>query len=658
MKRILKKLIVYLVCFTILTNSILVAFIKPKNVYGADIIIGAVALSEIVPYVVGAMATVTTGVMAYDFYKNNEEVIDSKIHNLNNDLQDKASNLFEVAKDKYTSLMSTVTNNIGYIENKYGATIVGDLGNSGWWELPEVNLGDDYVLHFPEGWIGENENKVITDYPWNIPHEILDNPQEYADKFFKEYEKLSEEEKEKLGGSGNNGNNFKNSNFWKKIKGYLTIGGLLGGTVSSGALLYGSHFGAFQELEEEKPHLTDDEYQSRFAQLREDIKNDNNFKDTIADLPFNISYGLTDDMIEEFNSRYPNQNINDFRIIGIDNYNTNVPNQGSKSFYFSRKGSYYTFNGYYLYPQGVINDITIDNNYTYSNNLHGSVYHFKQLSYRNNSNTMPFTTEVFTVLVPLENVNIHLFNFSYDISAYPINNTSNSKVNDLLGKYSILNLKDKKVRDIPEIIDKKIDTKVKINDLDSTVTPQQTRDIAVADKIIETALKVQQNIPTDTLPTPELLNNLAFEQVNHTYDDIVNDISTPINTPDYEDILDNTFTPDSKPDYLPNSGNPVITPSIPTDSANIDFHGLNTIDLKEIFPFCIPFDLVAILEFLNREPIAPHFVLPFVFEPLNINYTFDIDFKDYEVLSNILRSFLTVIYIVALLFKTRDLIRG
>lgn len=665
-------------CIVIFINSICISFLKPKKVYGADIVIGGIALNTIMPYVIGAFATITGGAIAYDYYKNNEAVIDWKLEDLNNEIKDKTNKISEVVTDKYTSLTSVLKNNIDYISEKYGATIENDLTKGGWWEQPDVNIGDGYILHMPEGWIGENKNNVVTDYPWNIPHEILNNPQGYADEFFKEYNKLSAEEKEKLGGGGNNGNNFKNSNFWNKIKGYLAIGSLIGGTTASGVALYGSHFGAYQELEEQKPHLTDDEYQSRFNQLKNEVINEEEPK-------------FIDDRMEEVvNSINDKQGLsltyNDLSFVYPDNFT----NLGTYSIYDNDLKSYvdkryisdfiydntstdyigcnvYDKNNYHDYSKfsfSNLNNININKSFLVGQLYQGSLDKIDYYFYHNKTGMLAVKSfypmidiDKLAKIETFNNTEFYLYDEDKPDVLYKLDTHYFKDEDNIFNGYRRLLESMKLTKETPEIINDKIPTTFKINNKVSTVTPQQTRDISVADKLVETALKIQQKIPTDTLPTPDIINEFAFDEVTKTLTDTVEDIKTPIVEPDYIDVLNDTFTPDTKPDFIPED-NPSVTPDTPINNDDINFNGINNIDLKEIFPFCIPFDLVAILEFLNREPIAPHFVLPFVFEPLGVDYTFDIDFKDYEVLSRILRSFLIVIYVVALLLKTRDLIRG
>lgn len=75
--------------------------------------------------------------------------------------------------------------------------------------------------------------------------------------------------------------------------------------------------------------------------------------------------------------------------------------------------------------------------------------------------------------------------------------------------------------------------------------------------------------------------------------------------------------PDPEPDPDPDPG---------TDESYEQY----TVDLTEIFPFCIPFDLIRFLKALDAEPVAPSFEIPFVVEALGIDMSvvFDMSFMD------------------------------
>ena len=107
--------------------------------------------------------------------------------------------------------------------------------------------------------------------------------------------------------------------------------------------------------------------------------------------------------------------------------------------------------------------------------------------------------------------------------------------------------------------------------------------------------------------------------------------------------------PDVDPNPGTNSGSSSWTP--PSDM------GKFTLDLKQYFPFCIPFDLYAFFTCLNAEPVAPviEWIIPL---PGGKTYPFEIDLSAFDSVAQILRRMQLLLFCVGLAFKTRDLIKG
>lgn len=78
------------------------------------------------------------------------------------------------------------------------------------------------------------------------------------------------------------------------------------------------------------------------------------------------------------------------------------------------------------------------------------------------------------------------------------------------------------------------------------------------------------------------------------------------------------------------------------------------------FPFCIPFDLVNCFRILQAPSSPPVFRVPFVIDlpVLKFSYEFVLDLSDWERPVAVIRFFLLVIYIGALIYGTRYLIKG
>lgn len=93
-----------------------------------------------------------------------------------------------------------------------------------------------------------------------------------------------------------------------------------------------------------------------------------------------------------------------------------------------------------------------------------------------------------------------------------------------------------------------------------------------------------------------------------------------------------------------------------TDFVNTGVSALDGVTelVKTKFPFCIPIDILLLMETLSAEPVAPKFEIPFVMERYGIDEKVVIDLKDFQVVSDITRTFLTILWCCALMnFTTK-----
>lgn len=74
------------------------------------------------------------------------------------------------------------------------------------------------------------------------------------------------------------------------------------------------------------------------------------------------------------------------------------------------------------------------------------------------------------------------------------------------------------------------------------------------------------------------------------------------------------------------------------------------------FPFSAPWDLFFLISFFSAEPEVPYFEIPFCIPYYDFEYTFVIDFKDYQWLSDVIRPILLMVYAVGLLSKTPSIL--
>lgn len=104
--------------------------------------------------------------------------------------------------------------------------------------------------------------------------------------------------------------------------------------------------------------------------------------------------------------------------------------------------------------------------------------------------------------------------------------------------------------------------------------------------------------------------------------------------------------PDPEPDPVPE-----LDPAVAIEVEKSKF------DLTEIFPFCIPFDLVKLLDALCADPVAPKFEIPFVVPVLGIDMVWVIDMAIFDTAAEVFRVGIVVGYVIFLLMNTFKLIK-
>ena len=116
-----------------------------------------------------------------------------------------------------------------------------------------------------------------------------------------------------------------------------------------------------------------------------------------------------------------------------------------------------------------------------------------------------------------------------------------------------------------------------------------------------------------------------------------------------------TPQPTTQPEPTPQ---PTVTP-IPTptpEPSEQDGH-LGGI-VGDVFPFCIPFDLIYLVKSLKAEPAPPKWVIPFRYERLGIDEAIVIDFAQFEPIAKVCRVCFTILFILMLIMVSRKLIKG
>lgn len=121
-----------------------------------------------------------------------------------------------------------------------------------------------------------------------------------------------------------------------------------------------------------------------------------------------------------------------------------------------------------------------------------------------------------------------------------------------------------------------------------------------------------------------------------------------------ESVTKNTVDEKEKEDE---ETKPAPMPEYPTPD-KVDIDGSEaTRDWRLVFPFCIPFDMIDLYRVFAAEPQAPHWEIPLKSETFNIDYTFIIDFEQFEVLAEIFRTFQIILFILGLCMITSKVIK-
>lgn len=156
-------------------------------------------------------------------------------------------------------------------------------------------------------------------------------------------------------------------------------------------------------------------------------------------------------------------------------------------------------------------------------------------------------------------------------------------------------------------------------------------------------------------------NNTDAGNTGQDNADLFNDLIDSLIV-DAPTIPDEPIIPDSPVDVPTVPDRPVVPeqPTIPgkpdVTQEDIDeaLEGVTTIDLRSVFPFCIPFDLYNIIKIFdtgeNRR--APHIVYTFP----GTDWTLDIDLVVYDTAAGILRLMELILFIIGLAVATRKLI--
>ena len=154
-----------------------------------------------------------------------------------------------------------------------------------------------------------------------------------------------------------------------------------------------------------------------------------------------------------------------------------------------------------------------------------------------------------------------------------------------------------------------------------------------------TQIKPQLETETDTDVNTQIFIDTMTGTVEETAQDVIVD-PEPGTKPDPGTDPD----PGTKPD-------PGTDPDPDTQISDYQ------VDLRSIFPFCIPFDFIALLDALDAEPAAPCFTIPVVIPALDYREDIKLDLSMFDDVAKVIRTCEKVSFLIFLMFATSKVIR-
>lgn len=159
----------------------------------------------------------------------------------------------------------------------------------------------------------------------------------------------------------------------------------------------------------------------------------------------------------------------------------------------------------------------------------------------------------------------------------------------------------------------------------------------LADLIAESLPEVNPELLPDAVGVPAITPDPGLDPIYFPYLGAHPDINpSPNPNPD----------PNPGPDPNPNPGT----------ETDIDMNDYK-VNLTSVFPFCIPFDFITLLDVLDAEPVAPRFEFPVVIPALDYQETVIIDMSIFDEVAEIIRLCETISFIIFLMFATSKVIR-
>ncbi len=191
----------------------------------------------------------------------------------------------------------------------------------------------------------------------------------------------------------------------------------------------------------------------------------------------------------------------------------------------------------------------------------------------------------------------------------------------------------------PEVMNPLVDTKLSPAVLQSTYVNSKSA--------YQTQIKPQIEAETDIETKTSVYTDIMTETIKDTVAEMATDPDTGTDTTPGTGTEPGTGT-------QPGTGTGT-EPGTDTD-ADIDINDYK-IDLRQVFPFCIPFDFIALLRVLDAEPEAPRFEVPFVVPSVGIDEMYVIDLSMFDDVMEIIRLFELVGFVIGLMLLTGKVIK-
>ena len=151
------------------------------------------------------------------------------------------------------------------------------------------------------------------------------------------------------------------------------------------------------------------------------------------------------------------------------------------------------------------------------------------------------------------------------------------------------------------------------------------------------------------------LNEISLPAIDDA-DGIPNEIEIPDT-----DVLDPDITKEDDTDLpIEDDQTPIINDDPPNPQEDPDLtQAPLKFDLKNIFPFCIPFDVKDMISLLQAEPIAPFYTVNWTIPIINQNLSFTVDLTPFNSVASTCRKMELLIFVIGLAVATRSIfIRG